>query len=106
MYPEELSDRSSSGLPRDEQLRRAICHAASHELADAWRMIRHCVEQLSLEQIWWRPREPLNSVGNLLLHLTGNLRQWLVVGLGGGEDFRDRPCEFAEREPILAAMLL
>lgn len=42
----------------------------------------------------------MNSVGNLLLHLGGNLRQWIVSGVGGVADARDRPAEFAERGPI------
>ena len=50
--------------------------------------------------MWWRSRPSLNSVGNLVLHLCGNLRQWIVAGLGGAADVRDRPAEFAERGPI------
>jgi hypothetical protein len=68
--------------------------------------IRHCVEQLSDEQLWWRPNESMNSIGNLVLHLSGNLRQWIVSGLGGRADVRNRPAEFAERGPIPKAKLL
>lgn len=56
--------------------------------------IHHCLRQMSDEQIWWRPQESLNSVGNLILHMGGNLRQWSVVGIGGLPDDRDRPSEF------------
>jgi hypothetical protein len=48
----------------------------------------------------------MNSIGNLLLHLTGNVRQWIVAGIGGAEDVRHRPKEFSERGPILKHELL
>ena len=48
----------------------------------------------------------LNSIGNLILHLCGNLRQWIVSGVGGAADVRDRPAEFAERGPVPKEELL
>jgi uncharacterized damage-inducible protein DinB len=68
--------------------------------------IERCLEHLSDEQIWWRPNEDSNSIGNLLLHLCGNARQWIVCGLGGEEDFRQRQSEFDERRVISRAELL
>ncbi len=65
------------------------------ELGKALSRIEHCLDQLSDEQLWWRPGADLNSVANLLLHLSGNVRQWLVAGLTGARDTRDRPAEFA-----------
>ena len=62
--------------------------------------IERCVELLSDEQIWWRANPSSNSIGNLLLHLSGNVRQWIVVGLGGAMDTRDRDAEFAQRDVI------
>ena len=62
--------------------------------------IKHCLGQLTEEQAWWRSRSSLNSIGNLILHLCGNLRQWIVAGLGGAANGRDRPSEFSERGPI------
>ncbi len=73
---------------------------ARKHLAERLGRIRHCVGQLDDEQVWWRPHAAMNSVGNLLLHLGGNLRQWIVAGVGGVPDARDRPAEFAERGPI------
>lgn len=68
--------------------------------------IERCLEGLSDEQIWWRPNEQSNSVGNLLLHLSGNAWQWIVSGLGGEGDYRDRQSEFDERRMISRAELL
>src|SRR2546423_12652503 len=64
------------------------------------------VEVLSDEQIWWRANASSNSIGNLLLHLSGNVRQWIVVGLGGATDTRDRDAEFAQREVVPRPELL
>ena len=62
--------------------------------------IVECLGQLSDEEIWWRPNDASNSVGNLLLHLCGNMRQWIISGLGGAADVRERDKEFSERGPI------
>lgn len=62
--------------------------------------VKRCLEELSEQDIWWRVHETNNSVGNLILHLAGNVRQWIISGIGGSEDKRDRPKEFAERGPI------
>ena len=62
--------------------------------------IRACVEELSEEQLWWRPNEQANSVGNLVLHLSGSMRHYLSRGVGGIDYHRDRPAEFAERGPL------
>lgn len=68
--------------------------------------IRGAVDVLSDEDLWWRPHPAANSVGNLLLHLAGNIRQWIVSGVGGAPDRRDRETEFARREPLSRAELL
>jgi hypothetical protein len=78
----------------------AVGSAAGQELDKAFERITHCLSQLSDEQVWWRPSASMNSIGNLILHLCGNLRQWIVAGLGVARDVRDRPKEFAERGPI------
>jgi uncharacterized damage-inducible protein DinB len=63
--------------------------------------IRKCLDLLSDEDMWWRAHETNNSVGNLLLHLAGNVRQWIISGVGGSPDHRERWKEFSERSPIL-----
>lgn len=57
--------------------------------------VTHCLSQLSEAQVWWRPREEMNSIGNLLLHLTGNVGQWIIAGVGGRSFTRNRSAEFA-----------
>ena len=83
-----------------DELATAVGTEAANELASALAKIKHCLGQLTDEQVWWRSRPPLNSIGNLTLHLCGNVRQWLVAGLGAAADSQDRPAEFAERGPI------
>jgi uncharacterized damage-inducible protein DinB len=68
--------------------------------------IMSCLEQLSPQQIWWRPNEVSNSVGNMVLHLAGNVRQWIISGLGGATDVRQRDLEFSERGPVPRRVLV
>jgi uncharacterized damage-inducible protein DinB len=65
-----------------------------------------CLRELSPEQIWWRANPASNSVGNLALHLGGNVRQWIVSGLGGAPDRRERDLEFSTLGPIPRRILL
>ena len=83
-----------------DALANAFGTQAGTELASALAKIKHCIDQLTNEQVWWRSDPSLNSIGNLILHLCGNVRQWIVAGLGDAADCRDRPAEFSERGPI------
>ncbi len=56
--------------------------------------LRLALEQLAPDDLWWKPGPQSNSIGNLLLHLAGNVRQWVVSGIGGAEDVRARSTEF------------
>lgn len=62
--------------------------------------IRECLAALDDEQLWWRPNESSNSIGNLVIHLAGSLNHYLNRGIGGFEYDRDRAAEFAERRHI------
>ncbi|HEY1190693.1 MAG TPA: DUF1572 family protein [Gemmata sp.] len=83
-----------------EDLRSALNHALCDELESALSRIVHCVNQLNESQVWWRPPEGTNAIGNLILHLTGNVKQMVVTNLTGAADTRDRPAEFAAREAV------
>ena len=89
-----------------DELATAVGTEAGKELASAQSRITHCLNQLSDEQVWSRSLPSLNSIGNLLLHLCGNVRQWILAGLGGAVEIRQRPAEFAERGPIAKDELL
>ncbi len=77
-----------------------IARCRHHFAEDFLPKIERCLELLSDEQIWWRANPQSNSIGNLLLHLSGNVRQWIVSGIGGMIDARDRDAEFAARAII------
>lgn len=59
--------------------------------------IKKCLGLLNEEEVWHQPNENLNSAGNLILHLCGNARQWIVSGLKGKPDLRDRDAEFIQK---------
>jgi hypothetical protein len=84
----------------------ALLSGARHQLADGLAKIEHCLDQLTDEQLWWRPRPEMNSIANLIFHLAGNLRQWIVSGIGGAPDVRDRPGEFGDRSGQPKAQVL
>ncbi|HEY0385494.1 MAG TPA: DinB family protein, partial [Pyrinomonadaceae bacterium] len=65
-----------------------------------------CLEKLSDEEIWWRPNDGSNSIGNLLLHLSGNVGQWITSGVGERPDTRARQAEFDERRILSRAVVL
>ena len=69
------------------------------------RIVR-CLQLLSEKEIWWRPNNASNAAGNIVLHLCGNIRQWIISGLGGEPDVREREKEFGERGPISRRMLI
>jgi uncharacterized damage-inducible protein DinB len=68
--------------------------------------IGECVAKLNDEQIWRRSGDHENAVGNLVLHLSGNMRQWIIAGIGGQPDTRVRDREFAARGEMTAAELV
>jgi len=68
--------------------------------------IERCLEKLTDDQVWWRPNPESNSIGNLLLHISGNARQWIVCGLGTATDQRQRQTEFDQRVEIPREELL
>jgi hypothetical protein len=71
-----------------------------------WPRVQRCVEVLSEDDIWWREHESNNSVANLLLHLTGNLNQFVMTGIGGAPDARNKSLEFSERKRIPKEQIL
>jgi len=83
-----------------------ISRASEFLLGDYLPKIERCLEKLTDDQIWWRANEESNSIGNLILHLCGNARQWIICGVGSQPDNRNRDSEFEQRDPISRAELL
>src|SRR5579863_8012357 len=79
---------------------------SADKLTELMSRIETCVQNLTPEQVWMRANSNQNAVGNLLLHLNGNVRQWILHGVGGQSYLRDRDAEFAAREGAGASELL
>lgn len=79
-----------------------LIREAAHHLDEGRRRLHKCLALLSEEQIWHRPNANTVSVGNLVVHLCGNVGQWINAKLGGDPDLRDRDKEFSEVGPIVA----
>ncbi len=84
----------------------AFTSYACAKLDQNMRQIERCVALLDDAAVWSRVNEHCNSVGNLLLHLTGNVRQWVLGGIAGQPVQRNRPAEFAQRAALPAAALV
>jgi uncharacterized damage-inducible protein DinB len=90
-----------------DELGRSLIADARHRIVSGLpAQIRASLEALDEAEIWHRPNEKSNSVGNLVLHLCGSTRHFLGRGVGGSDFQRDRPAEFAEKGPIPKAELL
>jgi uncharacterized damage-inducible protein DinB len=76
------------------------------QLRERLSRIESCVSKLNADQIWGREHETENAIGNLVLHLAGNVRQWIICGVGGAPGERDRDAEFSRREPVPVEELL
>ncbi len=79
---------------------------SSKKLHQLLSRIQACIAKLSPDEIWARGHENENAIGNLVLHLAGNVRQWIVSGVGGAPDTRLRDSEFDSRGGIATEDLL
>ena len=92
--------------PLADRLSHEVIQEFQQLLTQSLHKLRHCLNQLSQDQIWWRPAPGLNSIGNLVLHLCGNLNQWAVSGITGARDERRRDAEFEADQSHSRAELL
>ncbi len=91
----------------DQQFRDALVAETRRRLfEESIPRIKKCLAQLNEQEIWYRPNGNSNSIGNLVLHLCGNARQWIVSGLGKAPDRRLRQAEFDERGPVPTQKML
>ncbi len=89
-----------------ESVDRLFIEFSAKKLRQYSSRIHVCLEKLSEDQIWLRAGEQSNAIGNLCLHLSGNVRQWILHGVGGQADQRHRDQEFAARGSVSKAELL
>jgi len=87
-------------MKKDEIIESAIASLRTRITRVLPQEVRDCLDLLTEEQVWWRPNEQSNSVGNIVLHITGSLNHYLNRNLGGFEYHRNREAEFAERRQI------
>lgn len=93
-------------MPADQTAELFLEFSRNKLLEQYWPRMRKAVEPLTLEQLWWRPNAASNSIGNLILHLNGNVWQWLVASFNELEDKRNRPAEFSATGDLTSADLL
>lgn len=86
-------------------IEQAFLNYSADQLLTLSGRIEDCLGRLSAEQVWMRGTENANAVGNIVLHLCGNIRQWILGGIGGQPDVRDRDSEFAARGGVQPAEL-
>ena len=101
-----MTNPSVTTLGADSDAGTAMIALSRRYLREYLTKIRLVVSVLDERVVWARPNEGSNSIGNLMLHLAGNARQWIVSGVGGARDVRDRQSEFDQRAPLSITMLI
>jgi uncharacterized damage-inducible protein DinB len=91
---------------KETPIDRLFLDFSADKLQELASRIASCLDRLSEEQVWARGQENENAIGNLVLHLCGNVRQWIISSIGGEPDHRHRSAEFAARGGKTKAQLL
>lgn len=97
---DNVTDFSGAGVAEE------FIRVSRQELVQNLKRIEICLQELEPDQLWRREHEIENSIGNLVLHLCGNVRQWIISGIGGVEDQRQRDLEFSTRDSLSRKELL
>ena len=84
-------------MKEPDAIGREFIDNAIYRLDESTRMIRKSTALLHEEDLWKKPNTASNSIGNLILHLCGNMHQYIVAGIGNTEDIRVRDKEFSDR---------
>jgi len=106
MAKEMMQQQPQPNDVSSEALAREFVAISRRQLKTRVERIEACVAKLSQDQLWGREHETENAIGNLVLHLAGNVRQWIICGVGNTPGERDRDAEFSRREPLAADQLL
>ncbi len=91
---------------KEDKLKEEIVKNALYRLDESTRMIKISLEQLEEQDVWKRTGAVSNSVGNLILHLCGNIGQYVISSLGQTKDVRERDKEFSAKTGFSKAELL
>lgn len=83
-----------------------LADARAFLIDDYLSKIERCLDALDEESVWWRANPASNSIGNLVLHLDGSTRMWVLGVAMGRRVIRDRDSEFSERGPLAKSQLL
>ncbi len=83
-------------MDKEKQLVDELVKNAMYRMDENTRMIGISLQSISEEELWLKPNSSLNSIANLLLHLCGNITQYIIASLGENKDVRNRDWEFSE----------
>lgn len=93
-------------MSKEAQLREELVKNALYRFDESTRMIRKSLAEVTEQELWTKPNDSLNSIANLILHLCGNITQYVISSLGESEDIRNRDSEFSTTEGANKAVLL
>lgn len=93
-------------MSTEEKIVEELVKNALYRMDESTRMIRKSLEVISEDEVWQKPNESLNSIANLILHLCGNITQYIISSLGETEDVRNRDLEFSTDSGINKRELL
>lgn len=82
-------------MDKEYQLIEELKQNALYRIDESTRMIKKSLSEISEEEVWQKPNASLNSIANLMLHLCGNISQYVISSLGETEDKRNRDVEFS-----------
>lgn len=87
-------------MDKEAQLVEELVKNALYRMDESTRMINKSLNNISEKEIWQNPNDSLNSIGNLILHLCGNMTQYIISSLGELEDERNRDAEFQTKDGL------
>ncbi len=92
--------------PMEKEIKNEFIKNSIYRMEESTRMIQICFKELSEEQVWEKPNKSSNSIANLILHLCGNITQYIISSLGEVKDTREREKEFLTTEGYTKDQLL
>lgn len=93
-------------MSNEEKLVEELVRNALYRMDESTRMIKKSLAEISEGELWEKPNESLNSIANLILHLCGNIRQYIISSLGETEDIRNRDLEFSTSQSVSRSEIL